>query len=373
MQGSDRVTFRPQQFDWPLFLGIVAIASIGVVNLYSATSPYSEADTRRAGLADVYATQVYWLAVGALVAIAITWIDYRHFERLAYFLFASGIVGLLLVFVFGPDIRNARRWIQIGGFQFQPSEFMKILLVLAIAKYLHDDARTEPRSLVDLALPAALTAAPAALVVIQPDLGTAILYLLTVGSMLAMTKIRTWSLVGLGALFAGGGVLFWLYGMRDYQKLRVTSFFDPQADLTDAGWHALQSRTAIGNGSVLGEGYMQGTLNQSGFLPDQFSDFPFAVFAEDWGFAGSVVLLALYAFVCIWALHVASQSRDRFGAAVAVGIGAMFFWQTVANLGMAMGLLPVVGITLPMLSYGGSSVVTTLAALGLLMNVSVRR
>jgi rod shape determining protein RodA len=161
--------------------------------------------------------------------------------------------------------------------------------------------------------------------------------------------------------------------MKDYQRDRITSFLNPEADKTGVGWHALQSQTAIGNGQLLGEGFMQGTQNQFGFLPDQYSDFPFAVFAEDFGFVGSTVLLALYCFVCIRAIHVASQAKDRFGAALAVGVGALIFWHTVFNVGMAIGVLPVVGVTLPLFSYGGSSVVTTLVGLGLLMNVSMRR
>jgi rod shape determining protein RodA len=167
--------------------------------------------------------------------------------------------------------------------------------------------------------------------------------------------------------------LAWKYLLKEYQKARITSFLDPEADKIGTGWHAFQSRTAIGNGGLTGEGFMQGTQNQFGFLPDQHSDFPFAVFAEDWGFIGSVVLLALYAFVSIWAVHIASQAKDRFGAAVAIGVGAIFFWHATFNIGMALGVLPVVGITLPLFSYGGSSVITMLVGLGLLMNVSMRR
>jgi len=179
----------------------------------------------------------------------------------------------------------------------------------------------------------------------------------------------------LALVMAFGAILplSWNYLLRDYQKERVTSFLNPEEDKTGAGWHALQSQTAIGNGQITGEGFMQGTQNQFGFLPDQFSDFPFAVFAEDWGFVGALVLLSLYAFVCIWAIHVASQAKDRFGAALAIGVGSLVFWHTVFNVGMAMGLLPVVGVTLPLFSYGGSSVVTMLIGLGLLMNVSMRR
>jgi rod shape determining protein RodA len=373
MRGGDRISFRGgMQVDVPLLIGVVAIATLGIVNLYSATSVYIDAG-KRAGLADIYVSQVYWLVVGGLLGILVAAIDYRHFERLAYVLYAGGIVSLGLVFVLGADIRGSSRWIQLGSFTFQPSEFMKIVVILVVAKWLHDDPKTEPRTLFDLAPAGALTALPVALVMAQPDLGTSMVYTLTALTILAMTKIKSRSLLALGALTGIAVPLAWRYLLHDYQKARITSFLDPEADKTGAGWHAFQSRTAIGNGGLTGEGFMQGTQNQFGFLPDQHSDFPFAVFAEDWGFAGSVVLLAVYCFVCIWAVHVASQSKDRFGAAVAIGVGAMVFWHVIFNVGMALSLLPVVGVTLPLFSYGGSSVVTMLIGLGLLMNVSMRR
>ncbi len=373
MATADRVSFRGgTQVDMPLLVGIVAIATFGIVNLYSATSVYIDS-ARRSGLADIYVSQIYWIVVGILLGFLAAIIDYRHFERMAYVLYAGGLVALGLVFVLGADIRGSSRWIQIGGFSFQPSEFMKILVILVVAKYLHNDPKTEPRTLMDLAPPAALTALPVIAVMAQPDLGTSMIYILTAGAMIAMTRIRRSSLFWLIISVTVAVVLLWKFGMHDYQKARITSFLNPEADKTGAGWHAFQSRTAIGSGRIVGEGFMQGTQNQFGFLPDQFSDFPFAVFAEDWGFLGSVFLLSLYGFVCVWAIHIASQAKDRFGAAVAIGVGAMFFWHTVFNLGMALGLLPVVGITLPLFSYGGSSVITILIALGLLMNVSMRR
>ena len=373
MRGNDRISFRGgMAVDMPLLLGVVAIATLGIVNLYSATSFYIDAG-ERAGLADIYVAQVYWIVVGGLLAIVVAAIDYRNYERLAYVLYVGGLVTLGLVFVLGADIRGAVRWIQLGAFTFQPSEFMKILVILVVAKWLHDDPKTEPRTLVDLAPAGALTALPVALVMAQPDLGTSTIYLLTAGTMLAMTKIRRRSLATLAVMTGVSVPLAWKYLLHDYQKNRVTSFLDPEADKAGTGWHAFQSKTAIGNGGLTGEGFMQGTQNQFGFLPDQHSDFPFAVFAEDWGLVGSVLLLALYCFVCVWAVHVASQSKDRFGAAVAIGVGAMVFWHTIFNVGMAVGLFPVVGITLPMFSYGGSSVVTMLIGLGMLMNVSMRR
>jgi rod shape determining protein RodA len=361
-----------ERLDWPLFLGVVFVAIAGVVNLYSATSPYIGIAGRE-GIADVYVSQVYWLVVGGLLAILLAAIDYRFFERLAYVMYAVGVLALLMVWALGSDVRGSARWIQIGSFGFQPSEFMKILLILAVARYLADDPKTEPRTLVDLAPPLLLTAVPTGLVMAQPDLGTSIIYLLTVFSMLSITKIQRSSLA-YGFFSVGfGSVGMWKFGMKDYQRLRITSFLDPDANRTGSGWHAFQSRTAIGNGGLWGAGFREGTQNQFGFLPDQFTDFSFAVFAEDWGFLGCIVLLGLYCFLCIWAINIASQAKDRFGAAVAVGIGAKLFWQVLFNVGMALGLFPVVGITLPLFSYGGSSVITTLAGFGLLMSISIRR
>ena len=373
MRAIDRVSFRSgPQIDMPLLVTIVAIATAGILNLYSATSVYIDAG-QRSGLADVYVSQVYWIVVGSLLAILAAAIDYRHFERFAYFVYSGGILVLLFLLVIGGAIRGATRWIQIGSFTFQPSEFMKILVVLVIAKSLHNDPKTEPRTLIDLLPTILLTLLPVGLVMAQPDLGTAMTYVLTAGTILAMTKIKRRSLMTALTIVGGAGFVLWNYMMLDYQKARVTSFLDPEADKTGAGWHALQSKTAIGNGGVWGEGFMQGTQNQFGFLPDQHSDFPFAVFAEDHGFVGSFVLLGVYCFLCVWSIHIASQAKDRFGAALAVGIGAIVFWHTIFNVGMALGLLPVVGITLPLFSYGGSSVVTILIGLGLLMNVSMRR
>ena len=356
-----------ERFDWALFIALSLVAVIGIVNLYSATSVYSGAR------AEYYVSQVYWLVAGGILAVFAASIDYRHLERLGYVIYTIGIVCLILVFVLGRDIRGSARWIVLGSFQFQPSEFMKLALIIALAKFLHDDPRGEGRTLRDLVVPALMTATPVLLVLRQPDLGTGIIMLLIFGTVAALMRLR-WK--SLGALFFLGGVLLplaWSYVLKDYQRQRIISFLNPEADLRGAGWQAHNARVAIGNGGLFGQGYMRGTQNQFKFLPDQISDFPFPVFAEDWGFVGGVVLIGLYGFISIWSIRVASQARDRFGAVMAVGVGAMIFWQAVINLGMVVGLLPVVGVTLPLFSSGGSSVMTVLIGLGLLMNVSMRR
>lgn len=361
-----------EHFDWPLFLSVVTIAILGVVNLYSATSPYLDV-AAKTGLADVYVSQVYWLVVGGLLGILVAVVDYRNFERLGYIAYVAGVILLILTFVLASDVRGATRWLRFGPFVFQPSEFMKIGVILAIARFLAEDMKTEARTLVDLLPASALCAVPTVLVMMQPDFGTSMIYVLTCGAMLAMTKVRRRSVVALVAMVGATLPLIWSYVLLDYQKGRVLSFLNPEEDLTGTGWHAFQSQTAIGNGGIWGTGFREGTQNQFGFLPDQYSDFPFSVFAEDWGFFGCLLLLGVYAFICVWSIKIASMAKDRFGAAVAIGVGAMVFWHTVFNVGMVLGVLPVVGITLPLFSYGGSSSVTTLIGFGLLMNVSIRR
>jgi rod shape determining protein RodA len=354
-------------FDWPLFMSAVLIGVLGVVNLYSATSVYSGAR------AELYLSQLYWLFVGGVLGGLLVVLDYRHLERLAYVIYSFGIFSLVLVLLFASNVRGSSRWIELGGFRFQPSEFMKLFLVLALAKYLHDDSRSEGRTLKDLAGPALLTALPAFLIMKQPDLGTSLILILVFCTIAMMTRIRWQSVATFVGSVAVAAYPVWNWGLHGYQKARIMTFLNPEADILKTGWHAHHARVAIGNGGLLGHGFMKGTQNQFRFLPDQFSDFPFPVFAEEWGFVGSVVLLCLYGFLVLWGVRIASQAKDRFGAVLAVGCSALIFWQALFNLGMTSGVLPVVGVPLPLFSYGGSSVTTVLLSIALLMNVSMRR
>jgi rod shape determining protein RodA len=374
--GTARLLGRTRDhFDWALFLCAAILAVVGVVNLYSATSVV------RASLAEMYIQQVYWLVVGGILATVVAAIDYRHYERLGYALYAFGVVLLVLVFILGRDIRGSSRWIYIGSFSLQPSEFMKLFLVIALAKFLHDDPKSEGRTLVDMIVPTLIAAVPTLLVLFQPDLGTALILGLIFLSVCALTRLQKksvlWLAGGLVVVGGGGGVLFaplfWDNVLKDYQKQRIQAFLNPDSNIQGINWHAYNARVAIGNGGWTGQGFMRGTQNQYLFLPDQYTDFPFPVFAEDWGLFGSLVLVALYGFLVMWAIRVASTAKDRFGAVLAVGVGALIFWHAFFNLGMATGLLPVVGVTLPLFSYGGSSIVTVMMGIGLLMNVSMRR
>jgi rod shape determining protein RodA len=250
---------------------------------------------------------------------------------------------------------------------------MKLSFIIALAKHLHNDPRTEGRTLKDLIIPGLILAGPLVLILAQPDLGTALLIVFIFATIMFLTHLKLRSLVTLIVSLAVCAPLTWEYLLHDYQRERLTSFLAPEQDLLDTGWHAHQAKVAIGSGGFTGKGFLHGTQNQHKFLPDQHTDFPFPVWAEEQGFAGSILLIVLYTALILWGLKIASEAKDRFGAVCAVGVSALIFWQTVINLGMVSGMLPVVGITLPLFSYGGSSVLTIMTGIGLLMNISIRR
>ena len=298
-------------------------------------------------------------------------IDYRTFNRLGYLGWLLGCAVLSAVLPFGHASHGARRWIVIAGQWIQPSEFLKVLLVCALAKYAHDTAAGVVSTARRWLLPSICIGVPALLIIKQPDLGTALVIVLLFGSVMAVVDLPY--LIVVASVSVVGSPLVWFFGLKDYQKQRLTTFLDPNRDPSGAGWHARQSIFAIGSGRLLGKGYLHGTQNQLNFLPEHWTDFPFSVWAEEWGFLGCVVLLVLYLFLVLWLINLAVQARDRFGAVACVGVAALVFWHVIVNVGMVTGILPVVGVTLPLFSYGGSSLLTMMAALGLAMNVSIRR
>lgn len=353
--------------------GLVLVATVsvlcaaGVVNLYSATS------VSKGALSEVYLQQVYWLVLGGILGTLAGVVDYRKFERASYVAYGFGIITLMLVFVLGRDIRGSARWINIAGFGFQPSEFMKLFLVIALARYFQWDTKVERKGLLDFAVPAVITFVPSILVLKQPDLGTALILVLTFVTVCALSRIRWQSLTWLAVILGVGMPLVYTYGLKNYQRDRITDFLNPDANILGSGWHAHHARIAIGHGGVVGQGFMRGSQNQYLFLPDQHSDFPFAVFAEDWGFLGGALLIVLYAILVLTILRIGQTAKDRFGAVLATGVGAIIFWHAFFNLGMVVGILPVVGVTLPLFSAGGSSVLTILIGIGLVYNVALRR
>ncbi|MBI5682176.1 MAG: rod shape-determining protein RodA [Deltaproteobacteria bacterium] len=358
----DRRTFT--HFDWVIFLSAMALAAIGIVNLYSAT----------AGLgSQLYLKQFYWLIIGCAAIGIITFFNYSQLERFAYFLYGATITFLVAVHLFGKSAGGAKRWLNLGFVSFQPSEFAKIALVVMLAKYFNEI--TVPRqgmSIKDIFLPGFILAVPFILVAKQPDLGTALILLLIFISMTLFVKVRWKTLLGISIAFLPLIPFAWHF-LKDYQKARLLSFINPNIDLLGTGYHLKQSKIAIGSGGFIGKGFLNGTQGQLKFLPERHTDFVFSVFAEEWGFSGAVIVVILSLVIILWGLHIAQHSKDRFASFLAFGISSLFFWHTAINLAMVMGLLPVVGVPLPFMSYGGSFLLTVMLGVGILINVSMRR
>ena len=353
-------------FDWLLFALVFTLVGVGIMGVCSATF---EGNARFSPLA---IRQISWAGVGLLAMLIAFAIDYRELERLGYLFYGITIVLLLLVPLVGSFGGGARRWINLGAFSLQPSELAKISSLLVLAQYFHLVTPPQGYHLRDLVYPGVLVAIPTGLVLAEPNLGTATIIGLVAMTLIFVAGIRVSSLAGLGVAAGGLLPLLW-YHMKPYQKQRILSFLHPDTDPLGTGYHMIQSKITIGSGKLWGKGFLQGTQSRLDFLPEKHTDFIFAVLAEEWGFIGVCVLFALYSALLARLLVVAGKARDRFGSFVALGGAAIIFWQVLINVGMNIGILPVVGVPLPLLSYGGSSLLTVMLAMGLALNVSTRR
>ena len=353
-------------FNWTYLLLILLISAIGIANMFSATSSWTTA------VPPIYLKQFYWLGLGLLVVALICVFDYRHLEYLSLFLYGGNLLLLILVLAIGRTSMGATRWISLAGFNVQPSEIMKIVIIIVLARFFSEKEHLRGFSLRELIPPGLILGVPALLIMKQPDLGTALLVLCIGGTMALFAGVQrsSFTFLAVSGLAAAGGGWFLLH---DYQKQRILTFLNPERDPLGAGYHIIQSKIAVGSGGFKGLGFMKGTQSQLSFLPERHTDFAFSVFAEEWGLSGCLLLLALYCLIVVWGLHIALRSNDRFGMYLAIGVSAMLFWHIVVNLGMVIGLLPVVGVPLPLFSYGGTSMVTTMTGVGVLMNVGMRR
>lgn len=351
-------------FDWVIFLAAIGLALIGIANIYSAAAGIGSS---------LYIKQFYWFVIGIAAIGIIALFNYHQLERFAYFLYGMSITLLVAVHLFGRTTAGAKRWLDIGIVSFQPSEFAKIALVVMLAKYFNETSiPRQGMSIKDLFLPGFILFVPFILVAKQPDLGTALILLLIFVSITLFVKVKTRTLIGITLAFMPFIPFAWHF-LKDYQKARLLSFIDPKLDPMGTGYHLIQSKIAIGSGAVMGKGFMQGTQGQLKFLPEHHTDFIFSVLAEEWGFIGAVIVIMLFLTIIMWGLHIAQHSKDRFGTLLAFGISALFFWHAAINLGMVMGMLPVVGVPLPFMSYGGSFLLTVMIGVGILINVSMRR
>jgi rod shape determining protein RodA len=356
-----------QCFDWGLLALTLAIGAVGLVALYSAVSAGAmEPDIT------LFKKQLIWYGGGMGVMVFCFIFDYKQFERFANFIYLASVGSLAAVLFFGKYVGGSRRWLPLGPFSLQPSEMAKVAVIIVLARYYAKLINTDGLTLRDLMGPALLTAVPFALIVRQPDLGTAMVIALIAGALTLFAKIERRAFSWLVATFAMLIPSVWFF-LRGYQKQRILTFLNPDRDPLGAGYHIIQSKIAIGSGMVTGKGFLKGTQNALSFLPEQHTDFIFSVLAEEWGLMGTLTVIFLFLFIIAWGLRIAGRCRDPFGTLLAVGVTAMIAWQVLINIGMVMGLMPVVGVTLPFISYGGSSIITMMMGIGLLMNVSMRR
>ncbi len=353
--------------DWALLVAVSALAVIGLATIYSVTwniatdSPGSE-----------FWRQMYAVPVG-LVALAVCLlIDYRTLAQRSALIYIGLIAALIAVLFFGVVVKGARRWIDLGFGSLQPSEFARLGVALVLAMW-YGDGRRNGRSLADLTWGAVVVGFPAALIYLQPDLGTAATLVPVYLGVVYLAGLRLkWVGIGLLALVLLSPAI-WKWGLQDYQKGRVITFLNPELDPRGDGWQQIQAKVTVGSGGLFGKGFRQGTQGAYRFLPEGHNDFVFAVLAEEHGFFGVIVVLGLYLFVIMRSLEAAKLAKDRVGAFLVVGIVSWFTFQVVYNITMQAGLVPVKGLTLPLMSYGGSSLVSTLAGFGLILNVRMRR
>ena len=352
------------QINWLLIVLITMIAGVGFAMLYSAAN----------GNIDPWASRQmirYSAGLGLMLLIAL--IDIRTWLRHAYLIYGAALLLLLAVEVMGVVGMGARRWVDLGLFQLQPSEVMKIALVLALARFYHGLPMEEVGRIRWLLAPAAMILVPVALVMRQPDLGTAILLMATATAILLLAGVRLWKFaVALGAVLLAIP-LAWRFMLHGYQKDRVLTYLNPERDPLGAGYHIMQSKIALGSGGVFGKGFMQGTQSHLAFLPERQTDFIFPMLAEEFGLVGCFSLLSLYILVIAYGYAIAIRSRNQFGRLLATGVISTFFLYLFINMAMVMGLIPVVGVPLPLVSYGGTSMISLLIGFGLLLSVYVHR
>lgn len=355
-----------QHFDWVMLLMLFLVSGMALINLYSAT--YS-ADT---GASGVFYRQLFFFTVGLVLIVLVITQDYQKLAKLGFVLYFFIVILLLYTLLFVKTIGGAQRWIDFGFFNLQPSEPAKLILILVLASCYAGTEVAGGYRLRDLIKPVILTAIPFVLVLKQPDLGTSLILIIIFVTLTLFVKLR-WTTIGI----LGGSGLFcalvgWKYFLKEYQRKRIETFLNPESDPMHHGYQILQSKIAVGSGQVFGKGFMEGTQGHLHFLPERHTDFAFAVWAEEWGFSGALFFLSCYFFMLIWGINIAMSAKDKLGTVLAFGCVMLIFWQAVINLFMIMGLLPVVGVPLPLFSYGGSSLLTNMLAIGILMNVRMR-
>ena len=358
-----------EHFDWSMLFVLISIITIGLVSIYSALHARIEANPAH----NLFVRQCVWLGIGFVFMFGTLFVDYQRLSLASTWIYIFCVLLLILVVVVGKEVNGSKRWLSFLGLQFQPSELMKVALVIKLSSYFSSQDIPFYPSLKHLILPILMTGLAVVLILAEPDLGTALCILATSASMIFFMGIR-WRYI-LALLVIGFAMIqpVWEHVLKPYQKKRILILLAPDLDPLGAGYHIRQSKIAIGSGMFWGKGFLNGTQNKLQFLPEKHTDFIFSVWAEEWGFIGSSLLIVLFALLITLSLRVALKSKDRFGSLLTIGMSGLILWQVVINIGMVIGLLPVVGITLPFVSYGGSSLVVLCFAMGIIQNVSMRR
>lgn len=353
-----------KNFGWTILILTLAICAIGLANLYSASY--------HTGLAS-FKKQAVWISFGLIVMLGASFINYHLLNRYALHIYVATGVLLILVIILGKEVSGSKSWISLGPVTLQPSEFVKISLVLIIARFYHNDFDDGPFGITELVKPIGLTLFLFSLVMLQPDLGTSIMILLISGSMFLFMGIRKKALILVFLSLIVVAVPTWNFFLKGYQKDRILTFVDPSTDPLGSGYNSIQSQIAVGSGKISGKGFMSGTQTQLRFIPAQKTDFAFSVLAEEWGFIGSAVTLLICFLLILYILDTAGSAKDKFSMLVSFGVASLFFWHTLINIGMVLGLLPVVGVPLLLFSYGGSSVLTSLIGIGIVLGIKMRQ
>ena len=346
--------------DWPLFTGLLILVAIGLVILYSASNQSL----------DVINKQTIRICIAFLTMFLFAQIPPANYRTWAPWIFGAGVFLLFIVLAIGVIGKGAQRWLNLWLFQFQPSELMKIAIPMMLAWYLHE--KPLPPSMNTLLMLLIIIGVPAVLIAKQPDLGTALLVSFAGFSVILLAGISGRWLMSFIALAAIGAPILWHF-MHDYQRDRVLTFLNPEHDPLGAGYHIIQSKIAIGSGGIFGKGWLNGTQSHLQFLPEHATDFIFAVCGEEFGLIGSVILLCIYSFIAGRGLYISREAQDTFSRLLAGGISLTFFISAFINMGMVTGILPVVGLPLPLVSYGGTSLITLVASLGILMSIQTHR
>lgn len=354
--------------NWGLVACTAVLFFVGVGNLYSASGMRMEGGL---SISSFYQRQLLWGSVGLAGMLVAMSFDYRQLRNLAWPFFLLSVLLLLLVPVVGKTVYGAKRWLSLGFMSIQPSEMAKLSVLMLSARLLARDGR--PLGWPDFLKVLCVGLVPAALIITQPDLGTTLMLLLLQGGMLLFHGLKGSVLKPCLVAIPCVGAFMWFIGMHDYQRQRILTFLDPSNDPRGAGYHIIQSQIAIGSGQIWGKGFQEGTQSLLRFLPEKHSDFAVAVFGEEWGFVGCVALLTLFCLFLLAIFTTVVDAKDRFGSTLAAGVFFYFFWQILINMGMVIGLMPVVGIPLPFMSYGGSATLVNFILIGIVLNVSMRR